>query len=162
MRRTTPALAGSETWAGARGLGDRGRRAQLGQAPAERVAVPGEVPDVAAEHELGRELGRERDPAAERAQRPLDDVAVGAQAPRGILDREVPCERVRHERSVDLRPLRGPDQPLDLFLAEARQAAHVGRDRDRDGLVLALAPHPAEVEALAARLLELDRAAAAL
>ena len=48
-------------------LGFLGVRAQLGQPPAPGIGVLGIVPDVAAEQELGRELGGERDPAGHDA-----------------------------------------------------------------------------------------------
>src|SRR5262249_21275139 len=61
-------------------------------------------------------------------------------------------------RSVDLRSLGRLDQTLDLFLGEAGQAPHVRGDRDGHRIVVALAPHAAQVEALVDALLELDRA----
>jgi len=86
--------------------GDRGvrrlrhlrARAKLGKPLAEGVAVLGQVPHVPAHQELGRELGSERDPAAEGAHGALDDVAVIAKQARGVLCAERAFERLRHAR----------------------------------------------------------------
>ena len=64
---------------GVRGLRDVGARAELRQTLPEGVALLGQVPHVPTHQELGRELGREGDPAAERAHGALDDVAVVAE-----------------------------------------------------------------------------------
>ena len=70
-------------------------RAQLGQPLAEDIGVLGIVPDVPAEQELRRQLGRERDPAAEDAHHPLDGVAVVAHEPRGFVRGRKALEGVR-------------------------------------------------------------------
>ena len=78
-----------------RGLGHLGLRAQLGQPLAEDIGVLGIVPDVPAEQELRRQLGRERDPAAEDARHPLDGVAIVANEPRGFVGGRKALERVQ-------------------------------------------------------------------
>jgi hypothetical protein len=82
----------------ARRLRALSRGAQLGQPLAPEVRVLGAVPHVASEHKLGRELGRERDPAAHRPHHALLDEAVVPDALGGGVDREVPSERVRGHR----------------------------------------------------------------
>jgi hypothetical protein len=90
MNRTTPSPAGS-------GLR---RRPQLGEAPSPRVGVLRAVPDVAAEEQLGRELRRERDPAAEDAHHALLDEPVVADAAGGRVDAEVAGETVGGHRTA--------------------------------------------------------------
>src|SRR4029434_5138013 len=65
-------------------------------------------------------------------------------------------------RSVDLRSLGRLDQTLDLFLGEAGQAPHVGRDRDGHRVVAALATYAPQGDPRVDALLELDRAPPAL
>ena len=77
-------------------LGRLGLGPQLGETSAEGVGVLGEVPHVAAQQELGGQLGREGDPAAEGAHAPLGRIAIVAQKSSGVVDRELAGERVTH------------------------------------------------------------------
>ena len=79
-------------------LGLLGVGAELGQPPAERVAVLSQIPDVTPHQELRGQLGGERDPAAEGAHRALHDVAVVPQETGGMLGAEGSFEGLRHER----------------------------------------------------------------
>src|SRR5438105_10597923 len=63
---------------------------------------------------------------------------------------------------VNLGALRALDEPLDLLVGEAGQAAGVLGDRDGHHLVMPVLPGAPEVEALVDRVLELDGAAPAL
>ena len=73
--------------------------AQLGETLAERIALLGEVPDVPTHEELRGELGRERDPSAERPQRALDDEAVVPQQASRMIGAEGSFQGLRHEAS---------------------------------------------------------------
>src|SRR5438309_227750 len=84
----------------------RGRRLlrgcpQLGQPPAPEIGVLRAVPDVAAEQQLGGQLGRQRDPAAEHAHHALLGVPVVADPPRGVVDGEVAGEAVRAQYTCE-------------------------------------------------------------
>jgi hypothetical protein len=81
---------------GVRGLGDLGSRAELGQPLSERVAMLGEIPHVAPHQELRGELGRQRDPAAERPHGALDHVPVVAEQTSGVVGAERPFEGLGH------------------------------------------------------------------
>src|SRR4029453_8492331 len=63
---------------------------------------------------------------------------------------------------VDLRALGGLDEALDLLVGEAAELPRLRGDGDQHRVVLAVLPHPAEVEALVDGLLELDGPAPAL
>ena len=63
---------------------------------AEQVGVLGAVPDVTAKQELGRELGCEGDPPAQRSHGALDDVAVVTEQPGGVLGAEGSFQGLRH------------------------------------------------------------------
>ena len=79
---------------GIRGLRDLGLRAQLGQPLAECVGVLGVVPHVTAHEELRGQLGREGEPAAEDPHHALGGVAIVADHPRRLVDREMSVERI--------------------------------------------------------------------
>ena len=88
MKRTTPALAGSDRCAGARNSG----------AAAPQIGVLSAVPHVPAEEQLGGQLGGQRDPAAHGAHHALFDVAIVPDESGRRLDGEVAGERViRHQ-----------------------------------------------------------------
>ena len=78
------------------GLGDLSVCPQLGKTPAERVAVLGEIPDVAAHDELRGDLGSQGDPAPDGPHRALDHVPVVPQQARRVVGAEVAVQGERH------------------------------------------------------------------